>query len=343
MEQIDRAEGAILGQAVGDMLGVPFEFANHTFTSLEGAELRGGGLGDYAPGEWSDDTQMMLYIAQVSANGSDLTSGDCLDQIAAGFLSWYTDGIFTDIGNQTRVLLAELAGDDGLPGLSARMRQAASDLHARTGRTAGNGALMRNAIIGLTRLGDPLATAASARAVAELTHADPLAAESCIIHAEIIRRSVLGRGWVIEDIVDLLAEDRRGFWIEALAMGDESVSSSRERFLASPTNPDDGFTVITLTKALVALAHGLRSQTPIATTISTAIAMSNDTDTVAAVAGSLVGAHLGASAIATNWVAALNGLPVDPATGARLTADYLRTLARATAVNGLADSRTSDH
>ena len=44
-------------------------------------------------------------------------------------------------------------------------------MHAQTGRTAGNGALMRTAIVGLTRPGDRVATAAAARAVAELTHA----------------------------------------------------------------------------------------------------------------------------------------------------------------------------
>lgn len=50
---------------------------------------------------------------------------------------------------------------------------------------------MRNGVVGLTRLHDPRATAAAARAAASLTHADPLAADSCVIQAEMIRAHIV--------------------------------------------------------------------------------------------------------------------------------------------------------
>src|SRR3546814_15097454 len=66
--------------------------------------MTGGGLGNFAPGEWSDDTSMALCIAEIAATGADLTSIEALDAIAGGFLRWYDDGP-ADIGIQTSAVL----------------------------------------------------------------------------------------------------------------------------------------------------------------------------------------------------------------------------------------------
>ena len=71
--QLDRAEGVLLVQACGDALGVPWELGHSPTDSGCGAEasegfMQGGGLGPYAPGEWSDDTQMAVIIARVAAD-----------------------------------------------------------------------------------------------------------------------------------------------------------------------------------------------------------------------------------------------------------------------------------
>ena len=113
-DQMDRACGVLLGQACGDALGVPYEFATPPRAG-ELAEMKGGGLGDYAPGEWSDDTQMAACIAQVSATGAELTSDDALDEVADCFLRWRSDGA-SDIGIQTSNVLAAAERGSGHPG-----------------------------------------------------------------------------------------------------------------------------------------------------------------------------------------------------------------------------------
>ncbi|GAA1650640.1 hypothetical protein GCM10009790_34680 [Georgenia ruanii] len=139
----DRAAGVLLAQACGDALGVQYEFA----TPPEGeAEMIGGGLGPYAPGQWSDDTQMALCIARVAATGADLRSADALDEIADAFEGWLREGA-TDVGTQTRAVLGAAARLKGRA--SERLTRGARELHERTGRTAGNGALMRTAVVGL--------------------------------------------------------------------------------------------------------------------------------------------------------------------------------------------------
>ena len=102
-EQVDRAAGVLLGGAVGDALGVPYEFATPPGPT-ELAEMKGGGLGNFAPGEWSDDTSMAVAIAEVAATGADLTTEAALDEIARGFLRWFDSGP-PDIGIQTSAVL----------------------------------------------------------------------------------------------------------------------------------------------------------------------------------------------------------------------------------------------
>ena len=253
--QLDRVEGVLLGQAVGDAMGAPYEPGDIPFTGTP--ELLGGGFGDYAPGEWSDDTQMSLYIARVAATGADLTSREALDEIARGFCRWVALDGASDVGVQTRRVLGAVVDSRDEPGIAARMRAAAADLDAATRRTGGNGALMRNGIVGLTRLDDRTATAASARAVAELTHADPLAGDCCVIHAEMIRSAVMGPPWrggplpaaaAAMRALDLIPAERRNYWRDLFDGGILSDS----RCLEPPSG--DGFTVHALGHATLALA-----------------------------------------------------------------------------------------
>ncbi len=370
--QLDRVEGVLLGQAVGDVMGAPYEPGDIPFTGTP--ELLGGGFGGYAPGEWSDDTQMSLYIARVAATGADLTSREALDEIARGFCRWVAADGATDVGVQTRrVLGAVVAGRDE-PGIAARMRAAAADLDAATRRTGGNGALMRNGIVGLTRLNDRRATAASARAVAELTHADPLAGDCCVIHAEMIRSAVMAPPWrggplpaaaAAMRALDLIPAERRNYWRDLFDGGILSDS----RCLEPPSG--DGFTVHALGHATLALAfvnrilagRPARPSDPsggggepaadgaragesrfariraeradrMDRILTRALEASEDKDTVAAIAGALAGSHLGVSALDPAWVEAIHGLPRRP-DGAERRARDLRELARATALSGL--------
>ena len=174
-KQVDRAAGALLGAAEGDALGVPYEFGCRALG--EQAEMLGGGLGGIAPGQWSDDTQMACVIARVAATDADLRSEQALDKIAEGFLKWY-DGNPPDVGVQTRRVLSG-TGPGGAA--AARMRLVARQLHEGTGRTAGNGSLMRTSPVALAHLGDTDAIVEAARAVSALTHHDPMAGDACAL------------------------------------------------------------------------------------------------------------------------------------------------------------------
>lgn len=304
--RIRRAAGVLLGQACGDALGVPYEF-DQPPASGERAEMIGGGLGPYAPGEWSDDTQMAACIAEVAATGVDLASDDALDQVAERFLDWATSGA-SDIGVQTRAVLANARQRSG----PARRRacDAAKRYAATHTRSAGNGALMRTSIVGLSALDDPDATAAAARAIAELTHADPLAGDSCVLWSEAVRVAVVDGRLNVRAGLGLLTAERRDQWAAWL---DEAESAPASSF------KPNGFTVTALQAAVAAItrtpvpddnpARGSFSASHYAEALQAAVRIGDDTDTVAAIAGGLLGAYWGVSAVPAQWRAAVHGWP----------------------------------
>lgn len=297
--QKKRAAGVLLGQACGDALGVPYEFDR--IPRLGTAVMTGGGLGGYAAGEWSDDTQMALCIAAVAATGADLRSPEALDEVASRFEDWLASRP-GDVGIQTSKVLYAARRLSGSP--SDRLRRASEELHAATGRSAGNGALMRTSAVALTSLDDRVATAAAARQVAELTHWDPLAGDACVLWSEAIRVAVTDGRLDVQAGLDLVPDERRPQWSEWVA--DALTDPRPERF--SP----NGFTVTALqaaTAALTAADVGSGRPESFADALQLAISAGNDTDTVAAIAGGLAGAVLGVRAVPHEWKRLVHGWP----------------------------------
>lgn len=297
--QLDRACGAMLGTAVGDALGAPYEFGMAK-VGPEGPRMIGGGLGGFAPGEWTDDTTMAWGILDVSATGADLRTEEALTQVARNFRDWY-DSRPPDIGNQTRTVLSAVGEDP----TGAAMTAASYDLHARTGHTAGNGSLMRTAPVALPYLDDPVALVEAARKVGALTHADPHAQEACVLWSLAIRHAILNAELDVRAGLAHLDADAAAYWTERL---DEAEDSEPARFRPN------GWAVTALQAAWSAIVH---TQEPaedhpcrhLVDSLATAIRIGDDTDTVAAIAGALLGARYGASAVPAQWRRVSHGYP----------------------------------
>ncbi len=173
--QIDRACGVLLGTAAGDALGAAYEFGPPRGPDLEVAMVGGGSFG-WEPGEWTDDTSMAIAIAEVAATGADLRQEEALDAIVGRWYEWSQHA--KDVGVQTRSVLSR-AGRHGISAQRARAESAT--LHKLTGRTAGNGSLMRTAPVALAYLHDEAALVQAARAASELTHYDPEAGDASVL------------------------------------------------------------------------------------------------------------------------------------------------------------------
>lgn len=305
-EQADRAAGVLLGTAIGDALGVPYEFAERLGPD-DIPVMKGGGLGNYEPGEWSDDTSMTVAIAEAVADGHDLTSEDGLDAVARGFMRWYTDfdGNPPDIGNQTRAVLSATyrrLKSDPTATAGAAMFAESQVFGAANPHSAGNGALMRTAPVALAHLDDRETLADAARAVASLTHADELAGDSCVLWSESIRVAIIEGRIDIQAGLDLIPDERRSQWRPWLA---DATTQSPSRFTPN------GFTVTALQAAASSILHTPADDGPthVRESLYTAIRIGDDTDTVAAITGGLLGARWGRDGFVEEWVGAVHGWP----------------------------------
>lgn len=169
-------KSAIYGFAIGDALGVPFEFKKRgTFTCKE---MMGYGTWNQEPGTWSDDTSMTL------ATLDSIKEKGCVDieDMRSRFCDWFYDAEYTandevfDIGNTTRIALEQGHGLD--------------DYYSN-----GNGSLMRILPIAFTE-----ATDDEIRAVSAITHGNKLSTEACVEYVHLAKRLINGEAIDYGDI-----------------------------------------------------------------------------------------------------------------------------------------------
>ncbi|PKQ25171.1 MAG: ribosylglycohydrolase [Actinobacteria bacterium HGW-Actinobacteria-4] len=300
-----RATGTILGLALGDALGAPYEFHASPGITLRGdqADMCGGGDLGWAPGEWTDDTSMAIPILREVAAGADLLSPPTQNRIVAAWKQWAADA--PDVGIHTRQVLSGLA----FPAM-AEARQQAQFIHEAYGKSGGNGSLMRTAPVALAYLEDATAerTAQAARALSELTHVEADASDACVIWTVAIRDAVLRGSVDVGHALSHVPEPRRTRWRTLLA----------DAHVGQPGNfGNNGWVVAAAQEAWCALSRaGLDVADPATHTpkafrqaSENAINAGGDTDTVAAITGMLAGALVGARAMPEPWLKVLHGWP----------------------------------
>ncbi len=298
-EQLDRALGVVLASAAGDALGAGYEFKPGWSGAPEPAMI-GGGLGNFEPGEWTDDTTMAWAILEPASRGLDLRTCEGLTAVARNFITWARSGP-ADIGVQTSRLLSGLGADTPCDVLLERSRA----LHEQSGRTAGNGSLMRTGVVALPYLHNEDALADAAAAAARLTHWDELNVEACVLWCCAIRKAVLDAELDVRTGLGRLSPERRDYWEARINEAETQPPRAFEH--------GNGFVVTALQAAWAAIV-----QTPVpeddpsrhlADALAAAVRIGQDTDTVACIAGQLLGARWGASAVPDEWRRVLHGYP----------------------------------
>ena len=313
----DRAVGAVLASAAGDAMGAPYEFAGPDPAAP--CTLEGGGGFRWEPGEWTDDTQMALAVLTVLAAG-ETDPGE----IGEAMLRWFASRP-RDVGNQTRAVLADAARH------RVSTAEAAASFQRRSPHAAGNGALMRTGPVALAAIGDRPAVARLATDVAGLTHPHPDSVEACVLWSLAIERAIrTARPDVTFD------------WVGAVRAGLDHVDPARhavwnERIDAASGQEPSGFHrtngwVVGAFQAAIAsitstadTAHRAPCD-HLTAALRAASRAGGDTDTVAAIAGALLGARWGATAVPLSWRRILHGRRTYDA--AHLSAADLDAMAR---------------
>ncbi|MGI5138191.1 ADP-ribosylglycohydrolase family protein [Streptomyces sp. CA-106110] len=294
MEGIQRAAGAVIGSAVGDALGAPFEFGPAGAFSARfpapgaGGEMCGGGGWD--PGEATDDTQMAVLVAESLLECGGLN----LPDMFARFQHWAVSDP-KDIGLQTEDVLTNGMPWDLAAGIHFQINQ----------RAAGNGSLMRasTSAVHFARDGQQ-ATMDAARRIAALTHGDGAAWEGTAIFHELVRVTLYGADPLaaLPATVALVHPDHRDRYATVLAPDWHPDQATEFNGAVWP--------------CLGSAIWALRTTATFEDAIRAAIDLGGDTDTVAAVTGGLAGAAYGLAGIPHRWTETLH-VPL-PGSGGRV-------------------------
>jgi poly(ADP-ribose) glycohydrolase ARH3 len=275
----------MLGTAVGDALGAPFEGQPHVNAEAVANVERGSNAL-----RWTDDTAMTIAVAESLVARAGFDGAD----LAHRFADHHAREPWRGYGaGPPRVFAAIRAG--------ARWDAPARELFAGSG-SFGNGGAMRAAPAGLFRYRSLDAAARLARCCASVTHSHELGLQGAALQAAAVAwltSSPGAAGWsggagLVDDIRRTAPATEFQVQLDrVIAVAPDASSSAAARALGN------GISAVEAVPA--ALWAFLRHPGSFADTVRAAIALGGDTDTIAAMAGALSGAFLGATAIPEPW------------------------------------------
>ena len=296
-----RYRGALLGGAIGDALGRPAEGRRP-----EKVRQRHGTLTDFKPwrgwksgpkGTITDDTQMSMCVAETLVAHGWLDPQD----LARRFVDWLAVGR----GKGRTCTTAVMRLTEGVP------------WHEAGQPSAGNGAAMRAAPVGLLHACDFDELRRDAALSAVVTHADPMAVASAICQAYAtawllhVPTGELDPVDLIEALAGALADVHDPGHPERKPDADDRLVPLRERIAEIPgllgNSAEDAFAYLyngafVLESLPAAIWCFLSSPEDPECVLVTAANGGYDADTVAAMAGNLAGAYCGEDAFPDRWL-----------------------------------------
>ncbi|MBK8692942.1 MAG: ADP-ribosylglycohydrolase family protein [Deltaproteobacteria bacterium] len=298
MDLPDRLAGTLLGTALGDALGLPMEMLSprviaRRFPRLDRFHMLG------RVGFVSDDTEQSALVAQSLARHP----GDpdaCVWAFRRSLLGWFL----------------RLPWGIGLGTLRACARIAVG-LRRSGVATAGNGAAMRAAIVGVFFHDDEVARRSTSDALARVTHTDPRAVEGARFVAEVAAMTVK-HGDPAEALEAARAVVTEATLAEAIGRAMALAREGAALDVATEALGTTGFVVHTVPFAAYAFARWGRDPME---AIAAVIRAGGDTDSIGAIVGAWCGALGGEGALPGELVGRIHDGPFGPTHLRALAAD----------------------
>jgi len=290
----DRIKGGLYGLLIGDAVGVPYEFhAAYELPPVEQIDMQPPASfrrshHSVPPGTWSDDGAQALCLLASLLHSGVLDA----DDLARRLVNWSNVGYMAvdyevfDIGTQTQTALSRLRS--GIPSLLA----GPSDVSAN-----GNGSLMRVLPLALWHQGSDIELVGDACNQSRITHGHERAQAVCAFYCLWARELLSGtdEAW-----------DKAAARFAHCMAAHPQIAHEAEYILAPARGAQiggSGYVLDTLWSA----RRALDSQSDYAGVVRAAIALGNDTDTTACVAGGLAGIRHGIEGIPAAWLQGLRG------------------------------------
>ena len=288
-----RRRAAIYGLLIGDAVGVPYEFkALHQLPAIEKIDMQpphnfARSYASIAVGTWSDDGAQALCLLSSLLDSQQLNTEDFMRRICAWYQQGYmaVDGHVFDVGIQTVEAIHRYQSGIALDQVAQNHE-----------RANGNGALMRVLPLALWHQGSDETLIADAYAQSHITHAHLRSKICCALYClwarEVLQGAQISTGWL-----NAVARFQRLASPKELDELEQHILNSQWQ---QPTG--SGYVVDCLKSAYYALQSNSYQST-----IQRAIALGQDTDTTACVAGGIAGLFYGLEGIPQPWLQALRG------------------------------------
>ena len=278
----DKARGVLLGLAVGNLLGLPIEGASQE--SVRGAFP--DGVTEIESRErdrpMDDDLAQAVDLAEALAHDADPMAG-----LADRLVRWRREN-GRGIGIMTSTVIDYLEVGLGVPGAAKAFWQ-----ERGSSETQPNGALMRCAPVALKFAYDPERLIAETTASCAVTHFAPGAQWSCVVVNAAIAMLLRGQSPNRQDLIFAVSKD--GAPAELIAWSLAIPKAIDQRIAEERVS---GHTYLCMQAALWCLD----TQDNLEEALIRIVGAGGDTDTNAAVAGAVLGARYGASAIPERWL-----------------------------------------
>lgn len=289
---MNKIVNGIIGFAIGDALGVPVEFKSRDeLRRYPITDMKADGTYNVPEGTWSDDTSMTLATLDSIIETQTIDVND----MASKFLKWFRNAEYTatnecfDIGRTTRQALVrfELQLND------------ASNCGSNGEYDNGNGSLMRILPIAYyiyyKNITDNQEIYNIIKDVSSITHAHEISILGCFIYVKYVVELLNGIDKV-HAYKNIQQQDYSLFSEYAISqysriLNDNIQNSQEDDILSS------GYIVSTL-EAVFWLFLNAKDYN---TTILNAVNLGDDTDTVGAIVGGLLGIQYGIDNIKESW------------------------------------------
>lgn len=333
VELLDRIRGCLLSGAAGDALGYAVEFiTTDMIQDIYGpAGIRRYALCD-GQAVVSDDTQMTLFTCEGIIMGWNraVAGGMAADMevyVHDAYMNWLTtqgyrkEGMwqqFSYLMQRPEMFHQRAPGGTCLGALlSGRM----GSLREPINNSKGCGGVMRVAPVGFVgafgrRYDDAPEDAAvwQAAKIAAVTHGHPMGYMSAAMLAEMIRLITLENGMTLEEIAlaalekteRLLGADEAPAGMSLHGLVRKAIALSRENMPDSQAIPSLGEGWVGEEAQAIALYCALKYQHDLPACLCAAVNHDGDSDSTGAIAGNILGAWLGASALPEEWIAPLD-------------------------------------
>lgn len=288
----NRLQTILIGTAVGDALGVPVEFQQREMLKANPVtNMREYGSHNQPKGTWSDDTSLMLCLAESMVEGLDI------NKLSQKFIAWKNDNLWTphgwvfDIGIGTRIAIERL--EDGMsPELAGGFVEMDN----------GNGSLMRilPLVLHIKDL-DIEQRYEWTQKVSSITHGHVRSVMACFYYLEFARKIIAGNDKFqaykeLQSEVTMYFESRKINPLEIQKFSRllfEDISKVEEDNIKS-----SGYVLDTLEASVWCLL----TTNSYKEAVLKAVNLGNDTDTTGAVTGGLTGLLYGVEQIPQEWL-----------------------------------------